>query len=253
MTSSAMRGNGSAPTLPDAPPSVPRVPSPEGEITRLLGWFSLGLGVPQTVAPGRVNRLIGVHDDRSSRTWQRVVGLRELAAAAGIFTRPRPAGWLWARVAGDIKDLALLASAWRSNDRDAGRLAAATASVAGITAVDAFTAARMSRLPSGVTKDMPVRVKASTTIRKPREEVYSFWRNLSNLPRFMAHLESVDVSSDGRSHWRATGPAGMTVEWDAEIVEDRPGNLIAWRSLPGGDVVHSGIVGFVDAPGERGT
>jgi uncharacterized membrane protein len=234
-------------------PPVPRAPSPEAELTRFLGWFSLGLGVPQTVAPGRVNRLIGVRDDRTSRAWQRVVGVRELAAAAGIFSRPRPAGWLWARVAGDIKDLALLASAWRNKELSAGRLAAATASVAGITAVDAFTAARISRAPAGATKDPTFRVKASMTVRKPRDDVYAFWRNFQNFPRFMAHLESVEIHPDGQSHWRACGPAGLSVDWNAEAVEDRPGELIAWRSLPGGDVVHSGIVGFADAPGDRGT
>jgi uncharacterized membrane protein len=234
-------------------PPVPRAPSPEAELARFLGWFSLGLGVPQTIAPGRVNRLIGVRDDRTSRAWQRVVGARELAAAAGIFSRPRPAGWLWARVAGDIKDLALLASAWRNKELSPGRLAAATASVAGITAVDAFTATRMSRVPEGATKDPTVRVKASVTVRKPRDDVYSFWRDFQNFPRFMAHLESVEARSDGRSHWRACGPAGIPVDWDAEVAEDRPGELIAWRSLPGGDVVHSGAVGFADAPGDRGT
>jgi uncharacterized membrane protein len=249
----ATRANGSAPRLPSAPPPVPRAPSPEGEITRFLGWFSLGLGVPQTLAPGRVNRLIGVRDDTSSRTWQRIVGARELAAAAGIFSRPRPAGWLWGRVAGDIKDLALLGAAWRNKEQRAGRLAAATASVAGITAVDAFTAARMSRVPKGVTKDPSFRVKASTTVRRSPEELYSFWRDFANLPRFMAHLDAVETRPDGSSHWRATGPAGMHVEWDAEIVSERPGELIAWRTLEGSEVVHTGIVGFVPAPGDRGT
>jgi uncharacterized membrane protein len=253
VTTSATRANGSAPGLPAAPPPVPRAPSPESDLARFLGWFSLGLGVPQTVAPGRVNRMIGVRDDREARRWQRVVGVRELLHAASILSRPRPAGSVWGRVGGDIKDLALLAAAWRNKERNAGRLAAATASVVGITAVDAFTASRMSRLPRGVTKDTPIRVRSATTIRKSREEVYSFWRNFENLPRFMAHLESVETGADGRTRWCATGPAGMRVDWTAEIVEDRPNSMIAWRSLPGGDVVHSGIVGFADAPGGRGT
>jgi uncharacterized membrane protein len=253
MSTTEARGNGAVNGLPAAPPPIPRAPSPEGEITRFLGWFSLGLGVPQTVAPGRVNRLIGVRDDRSSRTWQRIVGARELAAAAGIFSKPRPASWLWARVAGDIKDLALLGAAWQRKERSAGRLAAATASVAGITAVDAFTAARMSRLPKGVTKDPSFRVKASTTVRRSPDELYAFWHNFTNLPRFMAHLEEVEAQPDGRSHWRATGPGGMKVDWDAEVVADRPGELISWRTLPGAEVVHTGIVAFVPAPGDRGT
>jgi uncharacterized membrane protein len=253
MSTSATRANGSATRLPAAPPPLPRAPSPEGDITRFLGWFSLGLGVPQTMAPGTVNRLIGVSDDSRSRVWQRLVGVRELAAAAGIFSRPRPAGWLWARVAGDIEDLALLGAAWRRKEQRPGRLAAATASVAGITAVDAFTAARMSRVPKGVTKDPSVRVRTSTTVRRSPDELYAFWHDFANLPRFMAHLEAVEPMPDGRSHWRATGPAGMTVEWDAEVVSDRPGELIAWRTLPGAEVVHTGIVGFTPAPGDRGT
>jgi uncharacterized membrane protein len=253
VTSSRAPAEATAPAVPDAPPPLPRAPSPEGDLARILGWFSLGLGVPQTVAPGRVNRLIGVRDDRTSRAWQRIVGLRELAAAAGILSRPRPARWLWARVAGDIKDLALLAAAWRRKEIKAGRLAAATASVAGITAVDAFTAARMGLLPEGVTKDPSIHVKASTTVRRPREELYAFWHNFANLPRFMAHLDSVEPMTDGRSHWRAAGPAGWKVDWEAETVADRPNELIAWRSLPGAEVVHTGSVGFVPAPGERGT
>lgn len=253
MTSIQARANGSATGLPGAPPPLPRAPSPESEITRALGWFSLGLGVPQTVAPGKVNRLIGVRDDSRSRLWQRVVGVRELAAAAGIFSQPRPASWLWGRVAGDIKDLALLGAAWRDKEQRPGRLAAATASVAGITAVDVFTATRMSRLPKGVTKDLSLRLKASTTIRRSPDELYAFWHDFTNLPRFMAHLDAVEPQPDGRSHWRATGPAGLKVDWDAEVVADQPGQLIAWRTLPGAEVVHSGVVGFVPAPGDRGT
>jgi uncharacterized membrane protein len=253
MNTSATRANGSVSGLPAARPPLPRTPSPEREITRFLGWFSLGLGVPQTLAPGRVNRLIGVRDDSSSRVWQRVVGVRELAAAAGIFSRPRPAAWLWGRVAGDIKDLALLGAAWRRKEERAGRLTAATASVAGITAVDAFAAARMSRLPEGVTKDPSFRVRATTTVRRSPDELYAFWHDLANLPRFMAHLEAVETLPEGRSRWRASGPAGMKVEWDAEVVADRPGELIAWRTLPGAEVLHAGIVGFAAAPGDRGT
>jgi uncharacterized membrane protein len=253
MSTTKARANGSAPPSIAERPELPTVPSPEGDLARILGWFSLGLGVPQTVAPSRVNQLIGVHDDTNSRTWQRLVGVRELAAAAGIFSRARPAGWLWARVAGDVEDLALLGAAWRNKDARGSRLAAAAASVAGITALDAFTAARFSRLPKGTTKNRSLHVRASTTIRRSPEELYAFWHDLQNLPRFMAHLESVEAQPDGRSHWRASGPAGMKVEWDAEIVTDRPNELIAWRTLPGADVVHTGIVGFVAAPGDRGT
>jgi uncharacterized membrane protein len=85
------------------------------------------------------------------------------------------------------------------------------------------------------------------------EEIYSFWRNFENLPQFMYHLESVQVLGSGRSHWVAKAPGGATVEWDAETIEDRPNERIAWRSLPDADVTNSGSVEFRRAPGDRGT
>ncbi|WP_406696340.1 SRPBCC family protein [Singulisphaera sp. Ch08] len=96
-------------------------------------------------------------------------------------------------------------------------------------------------------------VTGSITINRPAEELYRFWRNFENLPRIMTHLESVQVTGDRRSHWKAKAPVGSTVEWDAEITEDRPNELIAWRSLEGADVENSGAVRFVPAPGGRGT
>lgn len=96
-------------------------------------------------------------------------------------------------------------------------------------------------------------VTKSITVNRPPREVYQFWHEFPNLPRFMSHLESVEVTGDRRSHWRAKAPAGMTVEWDAEIVDDQPDRLIAWRSIEGSDVHHSGVVYFEPAPGGRGT
>ena len=95
-------------------------------------------------------------------------------------------------------------------------------------------------------------VTKAITVWRPPDEVYRFWRDFENLPRFMRHLESVRVT-ESRSHWKASGPAGKSVEWDAEIVEDRPHELIAWRSLPGADVDNRGQVRFRPAPGGRGT
>ena len=69
----------------------------------------------------------------------------------------------------------------------------------------------------------------------------------------MNHLESVEDTGGGKSHWKAQGPAGRTVEWDAELVADEPNTRIAWRSLPGSDIDNSGSVRFERAPGGRGT
>ena len=92
----------------------------------------------------------------------------------------------------------------------------------------------------------------SVTINRPRQEVYEFWRDFAHLPTFMIHLQAVTSSGDRRSHWIANGPAGR-VEWDAETIEDRPGEIIAWRSLEGSDVPNGGSVRFTNAPADRGT
>jgi uncharacterized membrane protein len=97
-----------------------------------------------------------------------------------------------------------------------------------------------------------VRVERSTTINRSPEELYRFWRQLENLPRIFSHLESVQVTSGNRSHWTGRG-TGAPVEWDAEIINDIPNELIGWRSLEGSDIQHAGSVHFEKAPGGRGT
>jgi uncharacterized membrane protein len=89
-----------------------------------------------------------------------------------------------------------------------------------------------------------VHVRESIRLEVRLADVYGFWRRLENLPRFMTHLDRVIESSDGKSHWAAVGPAGLAVEWDAEIINEVENTLIAWRSLPGSDVVSAGSVNF---------
>ncbi|HEX8228971.1 MAG TPA: SRPBCC family protein [Chloroflexia bacterium] len=96
-------------------------------------------------------------------------------------------------------------------------------------------------------------VRKTVTINRSAEELYNFWHNFENLPRFMQHLESVQVTTDGLSHWKAKAPVGQTVEWDARITEDEPNRLIGWQSLEGADVQNSGTVTFAPATGGRGT
>ncbi|RKS75332.1 polyketide cyclase/dehydrase/lipid transport protein [Motilibacter peucedani] len=94
---------------------------------------------------------------------------------------------------------------------------------------------------------------SATTVTRTPEEVYAFWQQLEQLPSFMAHLDDVRRTGPGRSHWKANAPFGRVVEWDAETIDDVPGQRIAWRSLEGADVPNSGEVRFVPAPGARGT
>jgi uncharacterized membrane protein len=112
--------------------------------------------------------------------------------------------------------------------------------------------------PSGDTREAlggsrGVNVRESIRLENPVDEVYRFWARLENLPRFMSHLVSVADLGGGRSHWVARGPAGVTVEWDAEIINQLTTRVLAWRSLPGGDVTSAGSVTFEPARAERGT
>jgi len=97
-----------------------------------------------------------------------------------------------------------------------------------------------------------VHVEKSIIIDKSPEELYTFWRQFENLPRFMDHLESVNSVGLNRWHWVAKGPVGTRPEWDAEIYNEKPNELIAWRSLDG-TVTNAGSVHFAPATGERGT
>jgi len=89
-----------------------------------------------------------------------------------------------------------------------------------------------------------VNVDERITIARRPEEVFEFWRDLANLPRFLSHLERIDVIDGRRSHWVVQGPAGMHVEWDAELINEIRPDLLAWRSLPGADVASAGSVQF---------
>ena len=97
---------------------------------------------------------------------------------------------------------------------------------------------------AGVPYELGIRVDHDVTIDKPVGELYAFWRDLCNLPKFMDHLQSVQVVDDRISHWKAKGPAGFNVDWDAEIVNDIPEKVIGWRSLEGSDVDNGGSVRF---------
>jgi uncharacterized membrane protein len=96
-------------------------------------------------------------------------------------------------------------------------------------------------------------LEATVTVNKPAAEVYRFWRRLENHPRFMKHLESVVSMGNQRSHWVARVPMQGSIEWDAEVVEERENALLSWRSLPGAEVANAGTVRFRELPNNRGT
>lgn len=215
-------------------------------LARGLGWAGLGLGIPLVARPDAVARAIGLPDTPRHRTGMIVVGTREILVAGGLLIRPHPA-WLWARVGGDVMDLALLGRVSDRLRRAPRAAAAVVGSVAALTAVDLAAAIARSR------RGRVLELTATTTIEKPAREVYEFWRRLDTLPAFMAHVEQVRTTGLRSSHWRASAPFGRSVEWDAEITEDVPGERIGWRSVGRADVANDGVVRFVSAPGGRGT
>ena len=106
---------------------------------------------------------------------------------------------------------------------------------------------------ASVDRGQGTKVEQSVTINRPVLEVYRFWRNFENLPRFMDHLEAVTVIDDTRSHWVAKGPAGTRVEWFADIHNEIDDELIAWRSLPGSEINNAGSVHFAPSADGLGT
>src|ERR1041385_8384122 len=140
---------------------------------------------------------------------------------------------MWSRVAGDALDLVSLSVACTSPDAKRGRITFATANVVAVTALDIICAKQLSN-----GSKQGIHAKGACIVNSTPEEVYQFWRNFQNLPRFMRHVDSVEELGEGRSHWKVKGPAGMEVEWDAPIVAD---------------VDHAGAVRFERAAGGRGT
>lgn len=93
----------------------------------------------------------------------------------------------------------------------------------------------------------------TVTINRPRAELYAFWREFNNLPKFMENIADVQIVDSSVSHWVVQAPAGRTVEWDSTITEEVPDELLAWSSAPDAEIKHSGRIEFRDAPAGRGT
>jgi uncharacterized membrane protein len=222
-------------------------------IAKGLGWFSIGLGLAETIAPRGIAGLIGVRYGVRDRTFLRspLFGPREIAAGIGILTQSKLAGWLWGRVAGDALDVSALASALTIRRNERGRIAAAMAAVLGVTALDCACALQLTQAERFSPQVRSIR--KSVWVNKPRNEVFKFWRRFENLPRFMQHLEIVEELDERRSKWRARGPFGSSFEWHSVIERELPDTLIDWKSVEDAEVENSGTVHFESGPGERGT
>lgn len=222
------------------------------QFAQALGWFSVGLGVAQLLAPRMLARSVGA-PQRSAVV--RALGVREIASGVGILSQRRSAPWLWARVAGDAMDLMLLGAAARVATAQRRRLGLAAAAVAGVAALDVIASMRNQQQQAREEGAQPgmLYVEKSIIVNRSAEECYRFWHDFENFPSFMKHLDEVRITGDNGFHWKVKGPAGTHVEWDAELIADEPGQYIAWHSLEGADVDHTGSVRFERAPGGHGT
>jgi uncharacterized membrane protein len=229
------------------PHTRPHSQSREAQLARRIGWFSVGLGVAQLLAPRVVSRIVGVNPHP---LLMRALGVRELISGVGILTNARPGPWLWGRVAGDAMDLALLGTALRPGHPHRAQVLLATTAAVAISAVDLHCAEQCTR-EVGATG--LIHVKKSIGVQRPPEELYDFWRDFTNLPRVMSHLRSVSRVDELRSHWVAEGPGGAGIEWDAEVIDDVRNERIAWRSMDGSDIYHAGSVRFAPAAAGRGS
>jgi len=223
---------------------------------KFLGWFSVGLGALELVAPGAVVRAIGLKPTPMWNGLLRFCGAREIATGAGILRNPTSKEWVGMRVGGDALDLATLGVALTQSQRPS-RTLAATAFVLGAAVLDLVGTERLAKRRKAPTREYaraadPV-VLRSITVGRPANEVYAYWKDFTNFPRFMRHVESVENLGDGRSRWCATGPAGTRAEWTSKIVEDRANELIAWQTVDDSELYHSGKVTFRAGPRDEGT
>lgn len=219
------------------------------------GMVILGLGIAQLLAPRRVSRSTGVY---AHPGVVRASGAMSIASAVNIFNRGKPAPLGLARLACVALEATLLARSLSqaSSQRRLGRLALTTAAVAAVSTLDMSAAVKQSArqtMGERTTETGATVVEKSITVNKSPEECYRFWRGFDRFPEFMQHLISVEKVSDTRSHWKAKAPIGSSVEWDADITADQPGELLSWHSVEGAQVDNAGTVRFERAPGGRGT
>lgn len=214
----------------------------------ILGWFSLGLGLAEIAAPKKVAKLAGLSNGRGV---VKAFGVREVISGFAVLAAPVAKYGLWARVAGDLLDLAVVGKGLAESEslKRRRRLKTAAAAILGITALDLYssykeTAGDGYSRTRGAALPEPVIARESVTIKKPAEDLYLRWRNFSKLPRFFSFLEMVEEISEKQSRWKLKSFAGLNIEWVAELLDDKPGTVISWRTIEGSDISHAGSVSF---------
>ncbi len=227
-----------------------------GALARGLGWFSIGLGIAEIVAPHAITRALGL---RRQEGLMRAYGLREIGTGVGILMAEDPAPWIWGRVGGDALDLATVAGGLGSSKR--GRALLALVALGGVTAVDVACGRQLGQARertdsdgrvAGAPGDAP-EAERSITIGKAAQELYERWRHPGTLAQVMAPFAAVRAAEGGTMQWQVAGPLGHSLDWETETAGDQPGVATGWRSLPGARVPSEGSIRFRPATGGRGT
>lgn len=217
-----------------------------------LGWFSIGLGITEIVAATPLASFFGIP---RQTPLLRLFGFREVGAGIGILRSTDPGPWMWGRVGGDALDLAALGAAMGKDNPQRGRVAAAIGVIAAITALDAYNAYALSAADGksqAETADSPP-ITQTITIGKSADELYGLLHDAQTLAQVMEPVAKITPVNDQRAHWVAELPLGRSLTWDMELIDDRPGESMRWRSLTDTQVPATGSVAFRAAPGDRGT
>jgi uncharacterized membrane protein len=196
-------------------------------LARFLGWFSIGLGTAQVVAPRAMCKLIGAEGKGAGATTMRLMGVRELVQGSGILTRPRPTWFVRSRVVGDAVDLALLGLVAVKSDRRM-RTAFAIANVAAIAVPDFFEAKHLAQKQGPV--ETRVVARKTITIARTREQVQEAWTASPEL------RQKVDAHGADVAFLEAPGNRGteLVIEWEEKPTAGEFG--VAFGKLTGRDL-----------------
>lgn len=231
------------------------------QITTGLGWFSIGLGLVELFGPRRLTRTFGA--SYQTPLYQ-LAGVRELASGIGLLLSRDKSPWLWARAAGDAMDIALLGIGHGRHRK--GRVVTALLTLAGIAALDLWTAQRMQEREEqsvyGAGAHAGGRgwrlgamdIERSITINRSPQELLVLWQMPDTLPRIMAHIADIQQLGEGRARWTIPIPFGQPLSWQTEITEADPDRGLRFQSdQTAGALIPSGAVHFSKAPASRGT
>jgi uncharacterized membrane protein len=218
-------------------------------LSRTLGWLAVAAGLTDLAVPTLMARAAGLKPNTRTSLGVRAMGAHSLASGLAILLRPRRPAPMWVRFAGDFLDLGVFGLLARSRTGSKPRIGATLLAMAARTTLDAIASHQVQQHHDAVNRP----VISSVTINKPPGEVYAYFRQLEQLPLFMTYLAEVRQTGPRTSHWVAKLPVVGNVAWDAEITEEKPGEVIAWRSAEGSPITMQGRATFVRAPGRNMT